>query len=91
VTQAGARQASWRTISGTSDIITGDQMAAQAAELEAHSLPVPDTITGRTIAWLQLRLSSADDNLSNLLAAWAEAEGAANASSIGSLEPTPEP
>jgi hypothetical protein len=87
----GDRQASWRTISGTSTTYAGDQMAAMATELEAHSLPVPDTIAGRMVAWLQLRLGSSDDNLNNLLVAWAESEGAYNSSSIGSFEPTPGP
>jgi hypothetical protein len=40
---------------------------------------------------LLLRLGSSDDNLNNLMAAWAEAEGVYKTSSIGAFEPTPPP
>ena len=80
------RHASFRAISGTSSTYEGDAMAAMALELEAAELPVPSTFNGRLLAWLQLRLSSSDDNLPNLMAAFAEAEGAHNWASVGTFE-----
>jgi hypothetical protein len=83
--QQGLRQSSWKAISGTATTYGGDAMAAMAAELEAAMLPVPDGFNGRMIPWLQCRLTSDSTNINDLLAEWAAAEGAANASSIGSF------
>ena len=48
---------------------------------------MPDTYNGCMIAWLQLRLTSEDDNLPGLMQAFAEAEGAHNWSSVGAFDP----
>jgi hypothetical protein len=81
-TQQGDRQASFRTIgSGTSDY-NGDALAAFAAEA---TIPAGATFNGALIAWLQERLGSSDDNLPNLMAAFAAEQGAGSWGSVGSF------
>jgi hypothetical protein len=66
-------------------------MAAMAAELTAHEIPVPASFNGRKLAWLQLRLTSVNPSLAGLMAEFAAAEGATNWSGVGSFDPFPEP
>ena len=87
-TQQGLRQASFRAIGSTAGAYEGDAMAAMAAELTAAELDVPTTFNGLVIAWLQYRLNSSRSNVNDLLAAWAEAEGADKVSAIGSFDAT---
>lgn len=88
MSQQGLRQASFQAIhGGTGREYNGDAMLAMRTELEAASLAVPADYNGRMIAWLQFRLSSSDDNLPGLMAAFAAAYGADNWSSLGSFAP----
>jgi hypothetical protein len=88
-TQAGLRQASFRAIHGQAADrpYNADALLAMQTELELAELPVPSTYNGRMIAWLQLRLSSSDDNLPGLMQAFAEVNGATNWASLGSFSP----
>ena len=91
MSQQGLRQASFRAIhAGTGRDYNGDAMAAMRVELEAAEVAVPADLNGRTIAWLQLRLESTDQNLPGLMAAFAAANGADKWSSLGAFDPLAE-
>lgn len=84
MTQQNLRQTSFRAISGTEGTYDEDSRAAFATE----ALVFPgDTYNEAWIKWLQVRLDSTDENLPNLMAAFATLQGATNWSSVGSFAP----
>lgn len=81
MSQQGLRQASVRAVTGTALDYNGDFM----------SLFTLDGITtgdfnGRMLAWLNLRLEAAYDNLPGAMAAFATANGATNFSAVGTFD-----
>jgi hypothetical protein len=89
MTTQGDRHSSFRAIGGGTGGFGGDAMTAMATELEAAELDVPETFNGLMVAWLQLRLTSSDDNLPGLLRAFAEQESASHWSGVGDFDPLP--
>ena len=85
MSQQGLRQASFRDIGGTASTYEDDARAAFEAEA---TIPAGATFNEAMMLWLQERLGSSAANINDLLAEWAAAEGAANASSIGSFDPS---
>lgn len=81
-TQQGLRQASFRTIGGTTGTYEQDARAAFDAQV---TVPAGSTFNEAFILWLQGRLTSSATNLNDLLAEWAAAEGATTYSAIGSF------
>ena len=85
-TNQGLRQASFRTIGGTTGTYNEDARAA--FETEA-TVPAGATFNEAFILWLQARLSSADTSLPGLMAAFAADLGLDNWNSVGSFDPLP--
>jgi hypothetical protein len=84
VSQQGRRQTSFRAIHGQPGERPYNADARLAFEAEA-TIPAGSTYNEAMILWLQTRLGSADDNLANLMQAFAEANGAVNWSSLGTF------
>ena len=81
-TQQGARQASAQAVATTTLTHNGDLRAMFQAEA---TIAAGMTYNGAFIKWLQARLISSADNLPGLMQACAEAEGAHNWSSLGTI------
>lgn len=81
-TTQGLRHESFRAISGTTGTYNGDSFAAFLAEGATDA-----TYNGAFLQWLQIRTSSSDGNLQNLMQLFAEQNGAYNWSSFGSFSP----
>jgi len=80
MTNQGNRHQSFRDISGTSLDYNGDSYAAFIADGASG-----DTYNGAFISWLQIKLTSTDDNLPNLMQAFAESQGASSWDEMGTF------
>lgn len=80
-TAQGARQASVRTVTGSSETYEGDWHRL----FDLAGLPVGD-YDGRLLRWINLKLSRSYTNLPEAMQALAVSVGAANFSSIGTFD-----
>lgn len=78
MSQQGYRQASVRAVTGTAGTYEGDFHAL----FDGQSIPAGD-FNGRFLQWINLKLSKSYTSLPEAMQALADANGAANFSSLG--------
>lgn len=81
MTQQGDRQASVRTVTGTSGTYDGDWSAL----FDAAGIAAGD-FNGRLLAWINLKLATSYINVNDALQALATANAAFNFSSMGTFD-----
>lgn len=80
--QQGSRQASARTIAGTTDTVSGDLRAMFEAEA---TIPAGSTFNGAFLLWLNDRTGASDTNINDAMQRFAATESAHNWSSLGTF------
>lgn len=94
MSQQGRKQASVRAVTGTEESYEGDwhrlfDAWGVPAELVTATATTTLTFNERMLLWLNAAMGSAYDNLAEAQQAFAEANGAANWSSLGTFDATP--